>query len=159
MGQRGLVLMLLNLGFGLEVQSGIPRFCTSARAVEVPRERGIRASSISALFYSPLQRRIGHSSGVMCLELERESSVRRAEISSIQYFYSTLERESWRSSVCLVVCPLERVNLRSSGNLFFWKFRNCFLITSLHPHPILGILRPSLRHIVEDIDVEHTEAN
>ena len=98
---RGSVLMLLNLGFGLEVQSGIPRFCTSARAGEVPLERGIRASSISVLFYSQLERRIGRSSGVMCLKLERASSVRRAEISSIQYFYSTLERESWRSSVYL----------------------------------------------------------
>ena len=29
-----------------------------------------------------------------------------------------------------------------------------FLSASLHPHSILGILRPSLRHLNEDIDVE-----
>ena len=58
-----------------------------------------------------------------------------------------------------VACPLEWVNLRSSGNLFFWKFWNSFQIASLHPHPILGIIRPSLRHLNEDIDVEHTKAN
>ena len=75
--------MLLNLVFGLEVQSGISRFRTPARAGKVTLERGIRASSISALFYSPLERSIGRSSGVMCLKLERASSVRRAEISSI----------------------------------------------------------------------------
>ena len=59
----------------------------------------------------------------------------------------------------LFACPLERGNLRSSGTLFHWKFWKCFLNISLHPHPILGILRPSLRHLNEDIDVEHTEAN
>ena len=58
MGPRGSVLMPLNLVLSLEVQSGISRFCTSARAGEVPLERGIRASSISALFYSPLERRM-----------------------------------------------------------------------------------------------------
>ena len=86
--------MHLNLSLSLEVQSGISKFYTSARAGKVTLERGIRASSISALFYSPLERRIGRSSEVMCLKLERASSVRRAEISPIQYFYSTLERES-----------------------------------------------------------------
>ena len=65
MDPKGLVLMHLNVSLSLEVQSGIPRFCTSARAGEMPRERGIRVSSISALFYSPLERSIGRSSGVM----------------------------------------------------------------------------------------------
>ncbi|KAF5934344.1 hypothetical protein HYC85_030515 [Camellia sinensis] len=64
----------LFVSLSLEVQSGIPRFCTSARAEKVALERGFRASSISALFYSPLERRIGRSSGVMCLKLERASS-------------------------------------------------------------------------------------
>ena len=39
LGPRGLVLMHLNVSLSLEVQSGIPRFCTSARAGEVPLER------------------------------------------------------------------------------------------------------------------------
>ena len=62
-------------------------------------ESGARAWNPSiqyffALFSSPLERRIGRSSGVICLTLERTSSVRRAEISPNQYYYSTLERES-----------------------------------------------------------------
>ena len=94
MGPRGSVLMLLYLGFGLEVQSGISRSCTSARAEEVELERRIRASSISLHCFTV------RSSGGMSA---------RAEISPIQYFYSTPERK---------ICTLERVPLlhvRSSG--------------------------------------------
>ena len=98
---RGRVLSCYNLVFGLEVRSGFSRFCTPARAGEVTHERGIRASRISALFYNLLERRTGRSSGVLCLKLARASSVHRAEILPFQYFYSTLERESCRSSVYL----------------------------------------------------------
>ena len=94
MGPRGSILMLLNLVFGLEVQSGISRFCIFARAGESPLERGIRASS--SFLCTVLQ-----SVRAEDWALERASSVRRAEIPPIQYFYSTLERESWRSSVYL----------------------------------------------------------
>ena len=58
------------------------------------------------------------------------------------------------------------LDLRSSGEslaraklLFSAYFAKYFLRVFLHPHPILGILRPSLRHLDEDIIVEHTKAN
>ena len=88
------------------------------------------------------------------------SSGRRAEISPIQYFYSTLERKILRSSVYLC-CMTARAGetWARAGLCFSENSWNCFLITSLHPYLILGILRPSLRHLNEDIDVEHTEAN
>ena len=87
------------------------------------------------------------------------SSGRRAGISPIQYLYSTLERESLRSSeyLCLPVRSSGETWARA-GLCFSENSENAFKCTSLHPHPILGILRPSLRHLVEVIDVEHTEA-
>ena len=120
---RGSVLMLLNLSLSLEVQSGISRFRTPARAEIGTLERGIRASSISALFYSPLERRIGRSSGIACLTLERASSVRQAEISPIQHFWlfcRTLERVILRSSGCLCL------HVRSSG-VTYARAGLCFL--------------------------------
>ena len=97
MSPRGRVLMLLNLSLSLEVQSGFSRFRTSARAGEVPLERRIRASSISLHCFTV------RSSGVLGARAEfvSSSSVRRAEISPIQYFYNTLEWERLRSSVYL----------------------------------------------------------
>ena len=47
MGPRGSVLIHLSLSLSLEVQSGISKFCTPARAGIVTLERGIQASSIS----------------------------------------------------------------------------------------------------------------
>ena len=86
---RGSVLMHLNLVFGLEVQSGIPRFCTSARAGKVARE--LHCFTV----------RSSGGLGARAEDCVSSSSGRQAEISPIQYFYSTLERESWRSSVYL----------------------------------------------------------
>ena len=156
MGPRGLVLMYLNVSLSLEVQSGIPRFCTSARAGgSDARAWNPSIQHLSALFYSPLERRIGRSSGVM--SQARAGVERRFHPSST--FTVRSSGKVYARACTFVSCPLERGNMRSSGILFFWKLRDCFLITSLHPHPILGILRPSLRHLIEDIDVEHTEAN
>ncbi|KAF5933713.1 hypothetical protein HYC85_029884 [Camellia sinensis] len=66
--------MLLNLVLSLEVQSGIPRFCTSARAGNLALERRIRASSISLHCFT-----VRSSGGLgaraeSCLKLERASS-------------------------------------------------------------------------------------
>ena len=142
MGPRGLVLMHLIVCLSLEVLSRILRFCTYARAKEEALERGIRASCISLHCFTV------RSSGGLRLKLERASSGDFTHPVLLQYARGgklTLER-----------VPL--LHVRSSGTLFFWNFWNCFLSTSLHPRPILGILRPSLRHLIEGIDVEHTEA-
>ena len=154
MSTRGSVLMLCKLSLILEVQSGIPRFCTSARAGKCTLERRIRASSISLHCFT-----VRSSGGLgaraeSCLKLER----RRAEISPIQYFYSTLERESWRSSVYLCCMSARAGKPTLERDSIFLKLLKLLLRTSLHPHPILGILRPSLRRLVEDIDIENTEA-
>ena len=74
MGPRGLVLMHLNMSLSLEVQSGIPRFCTYARAGNLALERIIRASSISLHCFT-----VRSSGGLgaraeSCLKLERASS-------------------------------------------------------------------------------------
>ena len=74
MGPRGLVLMHLSVSWSLEVQSGIPRFCTYARAGKVALERGIRASSISLHCFA-----VRSSGGLgarteACLTLERAAS-------------------------------------------------------------------------------------
>ena len=69
--------------------------------------------------------------------LEWESSVRRAEISPIQYFYSTLERDIWRPSVnlcCLtaraVKPELERDSVfLKTPETVFWSHL-CILISS-----------------------------
>ena len=92
--------------------------------------------------------------------LVSSSSGRRAGISPIQYFYSTLERKSLRSSVYLC-CMTARAGKPAleRDSVFLINSGNAFTSASLHPHPILGILRPSLRHLNEDIDVEHTKAN
>ena len=101
---RGSVLMLLNLVFGLEVQSGFSRFCTSARAEEVPFKRRIRASSISALFYSPLERRIGCASEVR--SHARAGVERRFHPSSTFTIRSSGKIDA--RACTLVSCPLER---------------------------------------------------
>ena len=94
MSQRGSVLMHFSLSLSLEVQSGIPRFRTPARAGNLALERRIRAP---ASLCTVLQ-----SARAEDWALERNhvsrSSGSRAEISPIQYFYSTRERESLRSS-------------------------------------------------------------
>ena len=141
---RGSVLMHLNLSLSLEVQSGFSRFRTSARAGKVTLERGIRASSISLHCFA------GRSSGGLgaraeaCLKLERASSGDFTHPVLLQYARAdkfTLER-----------VPL--LHVRSSGETCARAGRcvseNAFKWASLHPHPILGILRPSLRHLVED---------
>ncbi|KAF5938478.1 hypothetical protein HYC85_022737 [Camellia sinensis] len=74
MGPRGSVLMHFCLVLSLEVQSGIPRFCTSARAGKCTLERRIRASSISLHWFA-----VRSSGGLgaraeSCLKLERASS-------------------------------------------------------------------------------------
>ena len=114
MGPTGLVLMHLKVSLSLEVQSGISRFCTSARAEEVPLERRIRASSISALFYSPLERRIGRSSGVM--SHARAGIERRFHLSST--FTVRSSGKVYARACTFVALPLERGNLSSSGTLF-----------------------------------------
>ena len=95
--------------------------------------------------------------------LERRLSQARACVERRFHPSSTFTVRSsgkvYARACTFVSWPLERGNLRSSGTLFFWKFWNCFLIASLHPHPILGIVRPSLRHLNEDIVVEHAKAN
>ena len=153
MSPRGSVLMHFSLSLSLEVQSGIPRFRTPARAGNLALERRIRASSISLHCFT-----VRSSGGLgaraeSCLKLERASSGDFTHPVLLQYARAgkfTLER-----------VPL--LHDRSSGEtcaragLCFSE--NAFKCTSLHPHPILGILRPSLRHLNEDIDVEHTEAN
>ncbi|KAF5930051.1 hypothetical protein HYC85_030924, partial [Camellia sinensis] len=63
------------LGLSLEVQSGFSRFLH----FRLSGELGARAENpsiqyFSTLFYSPLERMIGRSSGVLCLKLERASS-------------------------------------------------------------------------------------
>ena len=114
MGPRGLVLMLLSLVLNLELESGISRFQSSARAEEVPLERENRASSILHCFAV-------RSSGVLgaqaesCLKLERASSGDFTHPVLLQYARAgkfTLER------VPLFACTLERGNLRSSVTLF-----------------------------------------
>ena len=92
----------------------------------------------------------------MCLKLERESSGYFTNLVLLQYARAgklTLER------VPLLHVRSSGGNLRSSGTLFSENSENAFKSAFLHPHPILGILRPSLRHLNEDIDVEHTMAN
>ena len=142
MSPRGSVLMHFSLSLSLEVQSGIPRFCTSARAGKCTLERRIRASSISLHCFTV------RSSGGSCLKLERASSGDFTHPVLLQYARAgkfTLER-----------VPL--LHDRSSGDTcaraWLCFSENAFKCASLHPHPILGILRPSLRHLNEDIDVE-----
>ena len=115
MGPRGLVLMLLSLVLNLELESGISRFQSSARAGG-SAARAVKSSfQHLALFYSPLERRIGRSSGVMS---QARAGVERGFHPSSTFAVRssgkvTLER------VPLFACTLERGNLRSSGTLFF----------------------------------------
>ena len=120
MGPRGSVLIHLNLVLSLEVQSGIPRFCTSARADKCTLERRIRASSISLHCFA-----VRSSGGLgaraeSCVSarvgVERPSSGDFTHPVLLQYAragYLTLER------VPLSACPLERSDLRSSGTPVF----------------------------------------
>mgnify|MGYP003702403831 CR=1 FL=1 len=154
MGPRGLVLMLLSLVLNLELESGISRFQSSARAGKVPLERKNRASSILHCFTVRSSGGVG-ARAKSCLTLERASSGDFTRPVLSQYARAgkfTLER-----------VPL--LHVRSSGETcaraglcLSENPENAFKCASLHPHPILGIFRPSLRHLVEDIDVEHTEA-
>ena len=98
MSPRGSVLMHFSLSLSLEVRSGIPRFRTPSRAGNLALERRIRASSISLHCFTV---RSSGGLGARAESCVSSSSGRRAEISLIQYFYSTLERGSLRSSVYL----------------------------------------------------------
>ena len=66
--------MHFNLSLSLEVQSGIPRFCTPARAWKVALERGIRASSISAHCFTVRSSGVLGARAEACLKLERAAS-------------------------------------------------------------------------------------
>ena len=74
---------------------------------------------LSALFYSPLELRIGRSSGV--LSQARAGVERRFHPSST--FTVRSSGKFYARACTFVACPLERGNMRSSGTLFFWK---CF---------------------------------
>ena len=88
-----------------------------------------------------------------CLTLERESSG--------DFTHPVLLQNARVGKFTLERVPL--LHDRSSGETWaragLCFSENAFKRTSLHPHPILGILRPSLRHLNEYIDVEHTDAN
>ena len=154
-GPRGSNFMHLSLVLNLELESGISRFQSSARAGEVPLERENRASSILHCFTVRSSGGLG-ARAESCLKLERASSGDFTHPVLLQYARAgkfTLER-----------VPL--LHVRSSGETwaraglcFSENPENAFKCAFLHPHPILGILRPSLRHLDEDIVVEHTKAN
>ena len=115
MGPRGLVLMLLSLVLDLELESGISRFQSSARAGGVPLERENRASSILHCFTVRSSGGLG-ARAESCLKLERASSGDFTHPVPLQYARAgkfALER------VPLFACTLERGNLSSSGTLFF----------------------------------------
>ncbi|KAF5955399.1 hypothetical protein HYC85_008255 [Camellia sinensis] len=119
MSPRGSVLLHFSLSLSLEVQSGIPRFRTPARARNLALERRIRASSISLHCFT-----VRSSGGLgaraeSCLTLERESSGDFTHPVLLQYARAekfTLER------VPLLRDRSSGGNLRSSGTLFFRKF-------------------------------------
>ena len=141
LGPRGRVWSGRMLGLSLGGRSGNSRFGFLARAKDSPLER------------APLSR----------APLERPSSDHRAQNHSIQYFYCFADRSSEgflaRAKPLILDLRSSVESLARARLLFSAKFAKCFLSVFLHPHPILGILRPSLRHLDEDIVVEHTKAN
>ena len=155
---KGSNLVHWNLLLSLRFKFGNSRFWTHARAEWLALEREIRASSTLHCFTV-------RSSGVLDARartcVTRSSGYRapnRAWFSPIQYFWHVLQtaqagRFTLKRSI-LFACTLERVNTRSSRTPVFWKLVECFKRVSLHPHFILGILRPSLRHLNEDFDVK-----
>ena len=83
--------------------------------------------------------------------------------SSVDFTHPVLLQYARAGELTLERVPL--LHVRSSGEtcaragLCFSEYsETVFFSTSLHPHPILGMLRPSFRHLIEDIDVEHSEA-
>ena len=114
---------------------------------------------------SSLERRIPRSSEHLCPGIR--SSDHRAtiarKISASSIFTVSTDRSSEgllaRAKPLILDFRSSEESLARARILFSAKFTKCFLSAFLHPHPILGILRPSLRHLNEDIDVEHTKAN
>ena len=124
---RGSALMLLNLSLSLEVQSGISRFRTPARAEIETLERGIRASSSSLHCFTV------RSSGGLGARAESRvssSSGRRASIERRFHLSSTFTvrlNGIFDARACTFVSwPLKRGNLSSSWTLFFWKLLKLF---------------------------------
>ena len=138
---RGRVLMLLNLV--LELGGAIWVFQIShfrSNGGSAARAWNPSIQHLSALFCSPLEQRTGSS--------------------SVDFTHPVLLQYARAGKFTLERVPL--LHYRSSGEscaraeLCFSEY--AFKCASLDPHPILGILRPSLRHLIEDIEVEHTEA-
>ena len=114
---------------------------------------------------SSLERRIPRSSEHLCPGLRssdhRATIARKITASSIFTVSTDRSSEGFLARakpLILDFCSSEE-SLARARLLFSAKFAKCFLSVFLHPHPILGILRPSLRHLDEDIVVEHTKAN
>ena len=176
LGPRGRVLSLGMLGLSLGGKSGNSRFGFLARAKDSSLERPSFVQSSARAKKWWLERkfqalRILVRAGVRSSEetyaraksCVSRSSEHRAEKINNQYFFILTDRSSEvslaRANPLILQARSSEGSLTRARPLFSATFEKCFLSTSLHPHPILGILRPSLRHLNEDIDVEHTEVN
>ena len=140
---------------------GFPDFALPLERGLVTLERGIRASSI--FLNTVLQSARAED---WALERRHVSQARAGgeRPSSGDFPHPVLLQYARAGYLTLERVPL--LHDRSSGETctraglcFSEKSENAFKRASLHPHPILSTLRPSLRHLHEGVDVEHTEAN
>ena len=114
---------------------------------------------------SSLERRIPRSSEHLCPGLrssEHRATIARKKSASSIFTVST-DRSSEgflaRAKPLILEARSSEGRLARARLLFSANSAKCFLSVFLHPHPILGILRPSLRHLNEDLDVEPHRGN
>ena len=116
-------------------------------------------------FASSLERRIPRSSEHLCPGLrssEHRATITR-KITASSIFTVSSDRSSEgslaRAKPLILEARSSEGRLAQANRLFSATFEKCLPTVFLHPHLILGILRPSLRHLNEDLDVEPHRRN